>query len=74
MNTPEKYGPDRATFRHWLDKFPRPIIGAAETLRECRKRYGLPNAGTIKAYGQHVYAWQIGFDRFAITVFSRKNK
>lgn len=64
------YGPDRAIYRHWLDRDSRPVIGAASTLAAFRNRFGSPCI--TRKPERTVYVWQSGFDRHAITVFRKQ--
>lgn len=65
------HGPDRATFKHWLDRSAKPVIHAAAVLRSFRARFGAPCA-INKEPGCAHYVWHSGFDRFSVTVFSRR--
>jgi hypothetical protein len=72
MNTP--HGPDRATYKHWLDREPKPVQGAAAVLRAFRRKLGAPNGGIHREPdGRHVYVWLNGFDLHSITIFPRHN-
>ena len=66
------YGPDRATFRHWLDRDNKAVQGEAEVIRAFRSRIGAPCA-INRGAGRTHYVWHSGFDRFSVTVFSRRN-
>jgi hypothetical protein len=66
--TTSPHGPDRATFKHWLDRETRPVIGACAFIRECRRKHGAPLSIWRKP-DCAVYTWQSGFDRFAVTVY-----
>lgn len=70
MPTPSslQYGPDRATYRHWLDRDNRPVIGPASVLRTFRNRFGAPTS-IARRPERTVYVWQNGFDRHAVSVF-----
>ena len=70
MHAPIFHGPDRATFRHWLDKQAKPVQGAADAIRLIRARFGSPCA-INRAAGLTHYVWHSGFDRFTVTTFSR---
>jgi len=72
MSTPTLYGPDRAIYRHWLDRDNKAVQGAAEVIRAFRSRIGAPCTIT-RSFGRTQYVWRSGFDRFSVTVFSRRN-
>lgn len=64
----EQYGPDRATYRHWLDRETKPVIGTASVLRKFRRTLGMPTA-IVRSAGIRTYVWQHCFDRHIISVF-----
>lgn len=64
----QTYGPDRAIYRHWLDREPKAVIGIASVLRAFRRRLGAPTS-IVRNPGRVAYVWQAGFDRHSITVF-----
>lgn len=66
--TPETYGPDRATYKHWLDRDSRPIIGAASVLRTFRRKYGAPDR-IRRSERATSYTWLSGFELQTVTIW-----
>jgi len=63
-----QYGPDRAIYRHWLDRDSRAVIGPASVLRAFHSRFGSPTS-IARRPERTVYVWQNGFDRHSVSVF-----
>ncbi len=62
------HGPDRATYRHWLDREPRAVIGAASVLSTFRNKYGSPSR-IVRRNGWTAYSWLSGFDLQTVTIY-----
>jgi hypothetical protein len=67
MKETTQYGPDRATYKHWLDRETRAVIGPASVLRAMHTRLGVP---TIRnGNGWRAYTWLTGFDLQTVTIY-----
>lgn len=66
-----QYGPDRATFSHWLDRHgSRAVIGACDVLRAFRQRHGHP-ARIHRQRDKTTYCWHSGFDLFSLSIYKK---
>ena len=61
-------GPDRATYRHWLDREARAVIDPASVLRELRRKFGAPSR-IVRRSGWTAYTWLSGFDLKTVSIY-----